>query len=543
MAQVSGANRTMRLFGLPYQFPEAVDPRESRISYTIGRNYMKNIIASAPILTIIPGRPKYLKEMDAEDKNTIAMSLIGSMGERLDPLKAKMEEARKDKKKYRFYDFKRTYTEYVRYVNILCRVCAAFLDIDKNRDSSGTIIDEDGIMEDYSYGAPFTSYDWRNYKFTSQSYSLTRELIEEPLDYFKKYFGAVVEWGADLLGNPTVKKYGETNVDGRGASDWVSNNAIVFATDSPVNSEETDNEENITEGDRYQNCVQFYVSAEDTSVDETMSNESSESQIASMISDNINTLAQELKFILGGDTGAIGSVIENVGGGLAETLTSVLGGLLGGGDITQLGAQLTQYMKSVGAGENIIFPKIYQRSDYSKRYSFEINLCATYGCRLSYYLDILVPLMHILALSLPHQVTNNSYSCPFLIKAFCEGHFTCNMGIVSSISITRNMSAEAFNADNVPNEMKVRVDVDDLLSDLMITPQNDPVLFLGNSSLIEYLTTMCGLSVISPNPEKKFEMSAVAVTGLFTDILPSIGGAISEWSDKVVTQWFSLGNF
>ena len=38
------SNLSMRLFGVPYQFPEAVDPRVSGISKDIGRNFTENIL-------------------------------------------------------------------------------------------------------------------------------------------------------------------------------------------------------------------------------------------------------------------------------------------------------------------------------------------------------------------------------------------------------------------------------------------------------------------------------------------------------------------
>ena len=43
MASESFSNLSMRLFGVPYQFPSAVDPRVSGISNQVGRRFMENI--------------------------------------------------------------------------------------------------------------------------------------------------------------------------------------------------------------------------------------------------------------------------------------------------------------------------------------------------------------------------------------------------------------------------------------------------------------------------------------------------------------------
>ena len=51
---------TMQLMGLPYQFLPSVDPRAPGISDEIGRSYVEHIIMDAPIITVLPGKPRYL---------------------------------------------------------------------------------------------------------------------------------------------------------------------------------------------------------------------------------------------------------------------------------------------------------------------------------------------------------------------------------------------------------------------------------------------------------------------------------------------------
>ena len=51
---------TMRLFGLPYQFIETVDPRIAEVNPVIGSRYLRNVTLDAPIAYIIPGKPVFL---------------------------------------------------------------------------------------------------------------------------------------------------------------------------------------------------------------------------------------------------------------------------------------------------------------------------------------------------------------------------------------------------------------------------------------------------------------------------------------------------
>ena len=52
--------KSMRLFGLPYQFTSAVDPRLDGVSSTVGNRFLNNILLGGPVCSIIPGEPYYL---------------------------------------------------------------------------------------------------------------------------------------------------------------------------------------------------------------------------------------------------------------------------------------------------------------------------------------------------------------------------------------------------------------------------------------------------------------------------------------------------
>ena len=119
-------NKTMQLPGLPYQFLPSVDYRVSSVSKEIGRKYIEKIIMQAPVVTIMPGKPSYLPGQ--KDKSSITNAFIRAASGNLGALQTLSTSTNIDNLK--FYDFKTAYVEYMRYVNVMARTCAAFLELE-----------------------------------------------------------------------------------------------------------------------------------------------------------------------------------------------------------------------------------------------------------------------------------------------------------------------------------------------------------------------------------------------------------------------------
>ena len=109
--------KSMRLFGLPYQFTKAVDPRINNISKTVGNTYMKNIMLEAPVCTLIPGVPKYLPADRSKDKKitTSALLLEAAASGGFKTVTSALAGA--DPEKFRLYDFKDN-DEYIEIIDI-----------------------------------------------------------------------------------------------------------------------------------------------------------------------------------------------------------------------------------------------------------------------------------------------------------------------------------------------------------------------------------------------------------------------------------------
>lgn len=485
--------KSMRLFGLPYQFTDAVDPRLDGISSSVGNQFLKNMILEGPICTIIPGEPNYLPSESTTDKKvTTTAALLESAADGFSNLKNYISQSTNDD--LRIYDFKRSYTEYMKYVNILCRAGATFLELADTLDS-----------------VTLQSYDWRNYRQNSSSYTTVTGTIGKSLH------------NSISKGIKSVRK----TVTG--------NNMLYETTDS-----DEDTITSIEDQLANYNYVQFYVDP-DSSCSENMANSTSESQIKSMLDTGSNFL-KELSFMAnsgGVDTSVFNQFTEDAASGLNTGIQAVLGN--SGGIAGTAGTALSRVINLGGdviKGNNIIMPDIYQTSEYTKSYQITVHLKCPYGSKLGYYMDIFVPMMHLLALALPRQQSANSFGSPFLVKVYMEGAFTCNMGIVSSIAISRN--SESWSVDGLPTEVDVTLDITDLYSDLSISPQNSPIMFVNNSSLIEFLATNCGLSLTTPNLKLRAEATINAIAQGIGDIKTNITSGILESIDNQITKFTGL---
>ena len=496
--------KNMRLFGLPYQFRKEIDVRVDEVSTEIGRKFIENIVTVAPVVTIIPGQAKYLPGTKNKEGWTHAFmaAATGNFAEVQQLLGDTSAEVR-------YYDFEQTYTEYINYVNIMCRTAATFLELTEEID-----------------GTPLQSYDWKNYRWNGQNYK----------SISGKLFQAAGQASASVI-NGMVNKVKEFGADAVNAVTNVvntvtgSNYEFLYTT-----SNATEEEQKLTDSIlQSSNFVQFYIDP-DTGTGESASNSTSESKIKGML-DSGSDMLKELAFIT--NSGGIDSA-QDFSNFVGSSLNALSDQLTAGGNISTFLKRFLDLGGNIMKGENIIMPDIYNSSSYERSFSITVHLKAPYGNRFSYYMDVLVPMFHLLALALPKQTSANSYGAPFLIKAYCEGTFTCNLGIVSSISISKNVSPESWTNDGFPSEVDVTLQITDLYSDLTMSPAKAPLMFLSNSSLIEYLATTCGLSLIQPQLNTRLNYTIAAIKNAFGDIDQNVISEVTNTIDNLISPWLSI---
>ena len=144
-----------RLLGLPYQFMDTADMRIDK-SKKLGRLFLYNIFAEAPILTVLPGTTEFLPSYKKDEKNVFA-NLWAGMNNGDSNAENALKDLVDDNAEGRYFDFKVDYGNYIKYVNLLCRVTAILLGIG---DETPPGID-----------IPYKKFDWGNYKYFN-SYKL-----------------------------------------------------------------------------------------------------------------------------------------------------------------------------------------------------------------------------------------------------------------------------------------------------------------------------------------------------------------------------------
>ena len=64
---------------------------------------------------------------------------------------------------------------------------------------------------------------------------------------------------------------------------------------------------------------------------------------------------------------------------------------------------------------------------------------------------------HWIALVAPRQSTINSYTAPFIVRAYIPGMFSSEMSIVENLTITKGGDGSAWSVDGYPLEIKLSI--------------------------------------------------------------------------------------
>lgn len=524
---------TNRIFGAPYQLMDSVDRRFEEVNSHVGNEYLRNFILNSPILHIRPGMPIYTGGTDPKDLVQMIKEVytVGSAsgGGPLDYVNALLEQAAANTifssgstLQRRMFGFRETYYQYMSHVNYMCRSMAVNL-----RLTTGEKFPPGAFTNESNEMKPFESFKWENYRMLTSVKSLL------PSEYYEKLSRSTL-WGAvkGILWDAGVELLGAgaeigSSLPPQDIATFFS--ATVLAGASPVTAllaagvtDLVTGGEGLQQigetlkntGKQYLNDVADTVEhfmthtttdimvdkvssvlfmIEPTQFEETYNNRAEPSQLAQQI-DSINEgIGQELAFMTNAnvDLGVADDIAKFLGN-TVQTATTLLAGLakpVTGGFVSNL---LHGAMQSV-KGQKMIYPKIYKSSEASRNFNFTVRLISPYGDIYNYYMNIVVPLMHLIALMAPRMVTANTVASPYLVQAFVPGMCTCDLGIISNMTITKNPDSERVSVHGFPLEVEVRFTVEELYNNLSISPSNDPASFLFNESLNDYMANMAGL--------------------------------------------------
>lgn len=258
--------------------------------------------------------------------------------------------------------------------------------------------------------------------------------------------------------------------------------------------------------------IPFYIESE-TQIQDSFNNSTTESTLASTFN-SLSDTAREINFLLGNigaatDSNILKAITEDADiSQNADNLNEAVGSLLGGNNFLK---NITSHLVSVATGGKLTFPKIWSGSDFSRSYDITIKLRSPDKDNLSLYFNIIVPVMHLIGFVAPHMVQSdpNAFGNPFLVRAIYKGFFNVDMGIITSMNITKGDQGN-WNADGVPSTVDVTFTIQDLYETMSITKTNNVNVFkfdtMDNTALMDYIANFCGVNLYEPEIKRNLRM-------------------------------------
>ena len=539
---------TPRLFGSPFQLINSVDKRFDEINPYLGNNYLRNFTLNSPILHVKPGMPIYTGGGSASRLiKIISDAFMGGNDDinrypqtkgLLMSLASNTIFSSGDKLQRRMYGFRETYYTYMQYVNYMCRSMAVFLNlINTENNDPGVVKKYTTNSGKYPVGTkietdtkitPFKTLDWSRYRWIASS------KVKKPSEYLAElgqstYLGAafsslagsvgatasavgdvvsglkdmLFSMSAEDMGNYVVQRlYGsESSIGSTGGNvmdafrNALTNAGNRLSDQATANQSYFDNADATSLLDVMQDKVQSVMfMVEPTSFEENLRNDTTTSAIESALDSLHSSIGKEIAFITRSQTdfGLLDNVTEFLGDTI-ETASTSLAKLtegLTGGFMTNLFHGAIKSLK----GQKMIYPEIYDKSSSETNYNYTVSLSTPYGDDYNYYMEIIVPLMHLIGLAAPRMITSNAVASPFLVQTWIPGQSTCQLGIISNMQIIKNPNARHVSVHGFPLEVKVQFTVRELYNSMSISPANDPASFLYNETLNDYMANLGGLA-------------------------------------------------
>lgn len=263
-------------------------------------------------------------------------------------------------------------------------------------------------------------------------------------------------------------------------------------------------------------AVPFYIDT-DTQVSESFSNDVTDTSLASTV-DGFSDMGRELMFYLGYGSNMAGFdqlTRSGVFDQPTQAMTSFIDSAISDNNIFKT---LVSQISSVVTGGRLIFPKIWSDSNFSRSYDVNLKLRSPDNDPFSIWLNIVVPLCHILGFVQPRMVAENpnAYMSPFIVRGTYKGFFNIDMGMITGANITKGDDG-AWTPNGVPTSVDVSLTITDLYETMSMTATkswgeeilagtpfgsggSSTINFdtMDNTAQMDYLMTLCGVNVFKP---------------------------------------------
>ena len=171
-----------------------------------------------------------------------------------------------------------------------------------------------------------------------------------------------------------------------------------------------------------------------------------------------------------------------------------------------------------------------------------MKLVSPSGDKLSVFLNILVPIYHLLAFTLPREADNQAYFSPFLVRAYYKGLFNVDMGIIPGLSITKGDEGE-WTIDGIPTVANISFEIRDLYSGLYMSKQTNEKDrgIMSNIQELDYIANSCGINVNDQEIMRTIRMHIALGFSTVTDkVTIGIFGNVAQYFNQKMQNIFGV---
>lgn len=273
--------------------------------------------------------------------------------------------------------------------------------------------------------------------------------------------------------------------------------------------------------------VTFYTDA-DTTKSEQYSNSTKASQLADSVN-SFSDVAKEIQFLVGAHVGNNNWIDDQAISDAISKIRGLSDSIFNG---SQLINDISKEFSVIATGGKLIFPEIWSDSEFTQSFDVKIKLRCPCPNKVSWFLDICVPINHLRALTLPRtpygegvngkkyedEPTANGYFSPFLVRGFYKGMWNCDMGIITDLSLSLGKEG-SWTLDGLPSEVDVDMTIKDLYNVMAMTPSDQTTEFLNNTTFLNFLASSCGVSINKPDLERSIDLYLMLKKNYWSDRL------------------------
>ena len=280
--------------------------------------------------------------------------------------------------------------------------------------------------------------------------------------------------------------------------------------------------------------VAFFIDSE-SQVQESFSNDTGASSLASTVG-GLSDMGREIQFLTGATSGAQFDMMkqENYDASMSQldNFTSKFSSILPGG----LMEKLKDGFLTVATGGKMLFPEIWNDSQFSRSYDITIKLRTPDADKYSIFMNLYVPLLHLIALTGAQQLGANSYKSPFLVRTYYKGFFNIDMGIITSLNITKGDKCK-WTLDGLPTQIDISMTIKDLYQTLSLTPDDNILNMIQNTAELDYLSNLCGININKVDIGRSIDIflntigegvKSTLVTNRFTQVQQNVSNIASS---------------